>query len=144
MMINCSVPITFEDIEKFESKFNIELPVYFKKYYVSYNGGELSDNRKIFYDGNMELEINHFLPMIRDDVYKSFTVESLYEVLSINKKILPINFIPFAIDSGSFPYCINVENNNIYFFNLEKNKSIKIASDLDDLISKLYTEDEMY
>lgn len=35
-------------------------------------------------------------------------------MFTIKKKLIPLSYIPFAIDDGGYPYCINDNDNKIY------------------------------
>lgn len=142
-MINCSRVIEIKDINAFEEKHSLTLPDYFKDLYLVCNGGELKDERRIFCNDYYELDIDHFLPMVSDDIYNSYTIESLYKVLK-DKHIIEPNYVPFAIDGGSFPFCINTIDNKLYYINIESNKILYLADNFEQFISQLHTEEDAY
>jgi hypothetical protein len=72
------------------------------------------------------------------------TADGYYRTLVVDKKILPANFLPFAIDGGGFPYCMNMDDGAVYFANLESQKNIFLEQSLDSFISKVITEDEAW
>lgn len=142
-MINCSRVIEIKDINNFEEKYDLTLPEYFKDLYLACNGGELKDGRRIFSNDYYELDIDHFLPIVSDDVYNSYTIESLYKVLK-DKHIIESNYVPFAIDGGSFPFCINTMDKKVYYINIESKKTLYLAGNFEEFISQLNTEEDAY
>lgn len=52
--------------------------------------------------------------------------------------------LPFAIDGGGFPFCIDIENESIYFFNLENGKEIFLDNGLISFINNIISEEDAW
>lgn len=149
-LVNSSKKITEEDIKKVEKIIKLPLPEELKKIYLKYNGGEVEGGRKIYVsEEGMEYEVKSFLPI----GYPRFEADSLLEDSYVffvkEKKLIPKNFIPFAMDSGGFRYCINVDDGQVYVSNFDKDDDAAdymdlVTSSVENFINKMVTEDEAF
>lgn len=142
--INQSRSLKIEDILEIEEKLGIKIPKDLKEFYLQSNGGEIEYDRCIFIDrdGN-DYNIKTFLPM----KYKRMEDDILLEELTIyftDNKLLPSNFLVFAIDWGAFPFCYNMDNNAIYFYDLGTSKVLFLANSIKDFLTNLVTEEDLF
>lgn len=143
-LINTSPSVTENDILSTQKMLGFSIPEPLKKTYLSNNGGVLENERCIYQSESYELDVKYFLPIMHSRKDGVFTVERLYEILALEKKLVPKNMLPFAIDGGGFPFCINIEDETIHFFNLENEKDIKIENNLHDFVSKVMSEEDAW
>ena len=112
---NCFSCISKEDFTAFEKQFHIKLPKSIESFYIKNNGG--IPNYNWFNPQNKKLdyvEINMFLPI----KYSNQLIESIEDIAirEWNKKTMPKELLPFAIDSGGNYYTINIKNKKIYLY----------------------------
>ncbi len=120
-----------ERICSFESRYNIELPVVYRKFMHQYNGGEtpktsFKANRKTY-------EIRAFFGIDLGDA--AFSMDRVFYLDSfINRSLLPI-----AVDYFDNYYAINIGDNGngvIFFLNHEKGyKEQKLFDTFKELIA---------
>lgn len=73
-----------------------------------------------------------------------------YRLFAIEKKLIPLSHIPFAIDDGGYPYSINIEDNKIYIGYIEdydgtpESTTRFVANSLTEFIDGIKTENEAY
>lgn len=136
-----------------EEKLNIHFPSSLIELYLSYNGGIIEGNRNIYIapDEN-DYYIKYFLPIDNKSKFPYIDFESVYNEYVIEKRIIPVDFIPFALEGGGWPFCINTLNSKIYIANLEyyeENESLpiimeEIAPSIKIFINDSTTEEEAY
>ncbi|BDR57696.1 SMI1/KNR4 family protein [Xylocopilactobacillus apicola] len=120
--------------------------------YLHYNGGKV-DGEKDFYideDNDVEVSVQTFLPM----KYKRFEfdtlLEEMYQMFAMDKKLIPISYIPFAVDYGGYPYCINTLDHKIYIGYMDDydgtpESTIRfISNSLAEFIDGMMSESEAY
>lgn len=148
--IKSSKKITDADIARVEKTIRLTLPDELKNLYRKYNGGEVEGGRKIYVtDAGVEYEVKHFLPIAYPRFEADALLEDSYIFFVKEKKLIPKNFIPFAMDSGAFRYCVNVDDGQVYFSNFDKddtpiNCMERVASSIEQFVNGLVTEDEAY
>ncbi|WP_107878759.1 SMI1/KNR4 family protein [Neisseria animaloris] len=116
---DCEKQVTKEQILKIEHELKIKLPHEFIEHYVKWNGGY--PNKSLFYNENVdfdEIEIKDFIPFLyahdfQDD--PDFTLEGRVVSEWQNNEI-PQYFLPFGLDWGGNYFCLNLNNQNIYYF----------------------------
>jgi len=133
----------FLNVEKIIGR---KIPKTMLKLYKNYNGGRVEGERNILIhpESGMEYEVKIFLPMIYARYEKDSSVEGNYVFFCREKKIIPEEFIPFALDSGGFLFCMDATDEKIYFFNFDDPENSKhlVANSLDEFIDSLITESE--
>ena len=150
-LIQASKSLTSKDIKKVEELIGCALPPSLKDFYINYNGGKISGNRNVFVDieKDIEKEVNSFLPI----KYKRFegdsTLEESYDLFVNKKKLIPNGFIPFAMDSGGFRFCMDCESESIFFNNLDHIENPEgpmefVSTSIVDFIAGMKTEKEAY
>ncbi|MDA8481197.1 SMI1/KNR4 family protein [Citrobacter sp. Awk 4] len=143
-LINSSPSLTTNDLNKVEALLGIVFPPALRAMWLAHNGGVLDGERCVYQNDQYEFDIKYFLPVLHTKEEGILTVESLYGLLTYDKKILSETMVPFAIDGGGFPFCIDINNGAVYFTNLESQKTICLEQDLDSFISNVITEDEAW
>ncbi|NUU69209.1 SMI1/KNR4 family protein [Enterobacteriaceae bacterium BIT-l23] len=145
LTVNTSKALTDKVYNEFERVVNVRFSNEIKMFYLSGNGGELSDERCIYIsDDGMELDVKYFLPITYPRFDGDLTVEHAYFSFVERKKIIPEGYIPFAITNGGFPFCISKVNEQIYFANIESDELIFLDNTLNSFLSKIITEDEAW
>ena len=113
-----SQSLTDEDLNKIENDFKFELPKEFKDHYLKYNGGYPEKDAFIWNTGE-RTTLNTFFSI----KYPGFiSLESTYQSLVLDEKILPGSIIPFATDDGGNFFCISAKETtygSIYYYNHE-------------------------
>ncbi|MFJ1430915.1 SMI1/KNR4 family protein [Capnocytophaga canimorsus] len=144
VFINQSKSLETKDILEIEQKLSVEIPKYLKEFYLFTNGGEIKDDKCIFIDKNgNDYNIKTFLPM----KYRRFEDDILFEELTIHfisKKLLQSNFLVFAIDWGGFPFCYNVDDDAIYFYDLDIGNVLFLANSIREFLMNITTEEEAF
>lgn len=143
-LINSSPSLSADELKKVEASLGFSFPPALRKMWLANNGGELDDERRVYQNDKYEFDIKYFLPILHIKSEGIITVERLYNILANEKKILPTTMLPFAINGGGFPFCINIDDGAVYFANLESQKNIYLEQDLDSFISNVITEDEAW
>jgi len=133
----------FSLVEKIIGK---KIPESMLMLYRMHNGGRVEGGRNIFIhpENGMEYEVKTFLPMVHVRHKKDSSVEENYIFFCKKEKIIPEEFIPFAIDSGGFVYCMDSVSEKVYFFNFDNPGESKefIANSLNEFVDSLITTEE--
>jgi hypothetical protein len=149
--INTGRVLRISDIREIEETINIVFPDDLVKLYLQYNGGEIED--KYFYvddHNDIDVSIKTFMPMKYKRTENDVLLETTYRLFAIEKNIIPLSYIPFAIDDGGYPYCINVNNNKIYMgyfadYDGSPESTIRfIANSLIEFVDGIKTESDAY
>ncbi|MEQ4454254.1 SMI1/KNR4 family protein [Kosakonia sacchari] len=143
-LINSSPSLSADELQRVQASLGISFPGVLKAMWLAHNGGELEEERRVYQNDKYEFDIKYFLPILHTRSEGIITVEWLYKTLVNEKKILPARMIPFAINGGGFPFCINTDDEAIYFANLENQKDIYLDPDFDSFINCIVTEDEAW
>ena len=119
MFNECAIKLTIEDIQEIENQINFNFPKDFKDHYFKYNGGISS--KTYFYIEEYEtfVEISSFKSIKYKTDSDDLRIEDIYQILSIEKNIIPTNMLPFAMDWGGNLFCMNVETEDIYIIYLD-------------------------
>lgn len=103
--------LTENDIKEIEEMLQISIPRQLADHYLNCNGGTPEDNFLYSELSDIEISIQSFLPMkYKDEI--GFTVESMYANF-VNKKVIPAQYLPFAIDYGGNLFCMDLNTNEI-------------------------------
>lgn len=146
----CGEKLKPGDFEKVEKIVGAALPDSIKNLYKKYNGGQVEGGRCVFVNSSngMEYEVRNFLPMIYPRYKEDSLVEDSYVFFVKEKKLIPKKYIPIAMDSGGFRYCVSIVDEKVYFFNFDnedvKNGKELVADSIEDFVNSLLTEDEAY
>ena len=150
--INTGIKLTESDIMDVSKSMNLIFPKDLVELYILYNGGEIEGEKYFYIDENNDVDIcvKLFLPMKYKQSENDILLEELYQSLAVEKKLIPLSYIPFAIDDGGYPYCINTNDGKIYIGYLEDyyvspESTIRFISDsLIKFINGMKTENEAY
>jgi len=143
-LIDSSPAVYVDELGEIELKLGITFPQALKSVWLANNGGVLEGERRVYQSTQYENDIKYFLPVLHAKNAGILTVDSFYKTLVYEKKLLPRNFVPFAIDGGGFPYCIEINQGAVYFCDLENQEENILESDLDSFFEKILTEDEAW
>ena len=148
---NSALPITEADILDLEQKIGFCLPADIRNFYLKYNGGKVEEGDRSVYldDSEKEYTLKYIAPIKHSLSSSQYTVEKLWHTFIVEKELIQKKHIPFAIDSGGFPYCLDAETGRIFFANLEhyddKEKMMEpVAKSLIDFINGMKTEEEAF
>jgi len=129
-----------------EKTIGRKIPKSLLELYKEYNGGVIDGGRNILIhpESGAEYEVKAFFPMRYAKYEKDSTVEKNYLFFCKKEKSIPEDFIPFAIDSGGFVFCMDSKDEKIYFFNFDNEGNSKelVANSLDEFMAALITESE--
>ncbi|TKI54126.1 SMI1/KNR4 family protein [Brevibacillus antibioticus] len=138
-----------QDIESFEKRNNIKLPIDYKEFLLKHNGGKPSVRRFVTQDGKITSSIMMFFPLTKQ---VEMNLEDKYKMYNISR-IVPSNFLPIGIDPADSLICLSVNGNDVgkvYFCDMdyfEEDKELKeefivvIAENFTDFTSKLFVSD---
>ena len=143
-LIDTSPAVSADELKKIEESLGVSFPDALKSLWLVTNGGILEDGRRVYQRAHYENDIKYFLPVFHGKEAGLLAVDNCYRSLVLDKKLLPANLVPFAIDGGGFPYCVGVDDGAVYFCDLENEEEIFLEPDLDSFISSLITEDETW
>lgn len=143
-LINSSPSLSADELKSVETSLGVSIPPALRDMWLTNNGGELDEERRVYQNDKYELDVKYFLPVLHTKNERVVKVEWLYNILVNDKKILPATMLPFAINGGGFPFCINMNDGAVYFANLESQKNIYLEQDLDSFVEKVITEDEAW
>lgn len=120
--------LKIEEIRSLEKKLSFKLPITYVEHILKYNGGRCTPNIFSFEENGKitQSSIDWFLA-IYDGEFDNF--EKYFNLYKIEKKRLPNSFFPIAHDAGGNLICIDVSNENIYFWNHEKEVNYDIEKD---------------
>lgn len=132
------------DILKFEKRLNIQIPNDLNEFYLENNGGIPKDDKTYVANEDFEYEVKYFCPLFKENNLKLQSVESLYNLFVVEKRILGEDLLPIAIDHGGFPFCYNLTNNKIYFAEFyDETNYVELYDSLNDFLNNLKSEEEL-
>lgn len=116
MSVICRNVSNLEDLtelKKMEDKYDIVFPKQFKRFFSENNGG-IPLKKEIKING-MEYEVRCFLS------FKEGEYNSIAKPLDVFQKATNGKIVPFAKDSSDNYYCINLDNDKVYYWEKEEN-----------------------
>lgn len=120
--------LKIEQIRDLEKKLSFKFPDTYVEHLLKYNGGRCKPNIFSFEEnGKITLSSIDWFLAIYDGKFDNF--EKYFNLYKIEKKRLPNSFFPIAHDSGGNLICMDVSNENIYFWNHEKEVDYDIKKD---------------
>jgi hypothetical protein len=149
--INSSEKLTPAELYWVEIEIGRSIPDVLKEFLLHHNGGELAGDKCVFVEQESggEFNVNTFLPVKYKRFEDDYLLEDCYKFFARNKKFMPPEFIPFAIDDGGYPFALNSENLSLsicYLADIEENaQPMRFVSEtLANFINGLVNEDEAY
>lgn len=154
-LIQVAPPLSADDFNDIESKFNIIFPSSLKEHYLLSNGG-VPDGYKMYYvpKGSSpaeadEITLNGFYPVKYKIRPKQATLEEKYIEFSEQQKLFdPKKYIPFGFDVSGFPLLMDFEDQGVHLLNRDAfdddgGEAIEfVAKSLGEFIDGLMSEDE--
>ncbi len=116
-------------IERLEDKYDISFPKSIREFFLNNNGG--TPLKKEITVNGTEYEIRCFLSF-NDDEYNSIKKPLATFQENTHGKIAPV-----AKDSGDNYFCLNVENEKVYYWDKDENMYYNLADSFDDFIKLL-------
>lgn len=114
------------DIEKLTRQYGINLPYYVIEFFKKNNGGTPYRNK--FRVKGETYELRYFLSFNENDYH--FIGKALE---SFQKESNGVIF-PLATDSGDDYFCLNLQDDKIYYWDADVNQYFNIARDFDTFI----------
>ncbi|WP_443938775.1 ankyrin repeat domain-containing protein [Pedobacter sp. MW01-1-1] len=124
--------INISQITDFESRLNIKLPEPYKEFLIEHNGGRPSLNNFKTFDGEIETDIQFFLGI----------TNGLYDIGKNReqlKNVIPVDFIPIAIDSVGNFVLLNAISNKIYLLEHESLELFFVADGFNEFVNSLFS-----
>jgi len=118
-------------VEDFECAVTYEFPNSFKECIENYNGGRPSESVFDTYK-TKGIAMKSLLSFNKEDK------ENIWSLNEWVKNDLNNLFIAFAIDNFGNLICFDMRNDNIIFWNHEKNEKEFVAKSFDEFLNKLY------
>ena len=120
--------ITDNDINEFETKFNITLPENYKKFLKKYNGGYLRDD-----------EERDYLRSLNPLKYGKGTIEFTYQIYCISEPLLEKEFLPIGKSYTDNPVTLCLKEGEHYgkiiLFFFDRDEDPGLAADtLEELL----------
>ncbi len=106
-------PLSEEEIQALEEKYQFRFPKKLKALYLKQNGGFL-DECGISEDGCLLAEV---YPLVSEDS-EDLTVKKLLKWQK-QDKLIPMQYIPFCADEAGDSYYFNTKNHGIYYISHE-------------------------
>ncbi len=117
-------------VEEFENKFGIKLDDSYRSFLIKYNGGETPDTN---WNGKCRSDIRFFYGIDLQnecDILKALECE-------IAQTLLEKKYLPIAENSFGDCFCINLEDEKIYFSYHDREQIILIAESFAEFFSKI-------
>jgi cell wall assembly regulator SMI1 len=102
--LNTNQAITLEEVEEFETSFNITLPQAYKEHLLKHNGGY--PEKALLNASDFDTSIASFYSL----KYGNNTLEDTINTWQIIENVLPKHLLPFADDPGGNAFCISLAN----------------------------------
>ena len=136
-------PITIEDIQEVEQKYNVRFPKPLKKLLLQYNGGTL-DLGMVYIHGKPEKYAFGSLSSIK---YGPNKIEDTIEYLQIIEQHIPREEIPFADDQGGNIYTISTRPEDygkiyIWYMDVGEPRREFVANSLEEFFTGKKGEEE--
>lgn len=143
-LLDSSPAVSADELDKIEASLGVNFPQVLKSLWLVTNGGVLEKGRRVYQSVQYENDIKYFLPVIHAKNTGLLTVDDYYKTLVFEKKLIPANLVPFAIDGGGFPYCVGVNDEAVYFCDLENQEENFLEPDLESFVAKVIPESEAW
>nr|WKF61990.1 hypothetical protein HUO10_006522 [Paraburkholderia busanensis] len=154
-LVQCANPISNDDFNYIETRFNTIFPATLREHYLRGNGG-IPDEFKMYYvpEGNSpteadEITFNGFYPIKYKTREKQQTLEEKYIEYGEHRRLFdPQKYIPFGFDVSDFPFSMDISEQKIYLLNRDivdndGNELLEfVANSLNDFITGMMSEDE--
>lgn len=115
--------------DEMQNKYNISFPNEMLEFFKKNNGG--SPYKKEFMVDDMEYEVRCFLSFNGEDY------NAIQKPLDSFQKETKGKIVPVAKDSGDSYFCLNIENEKVYYWDKDENLYYKIADTFETFINYL-------
>jgi hypothetical protein len=115
--LNPGRPVSRAEIADIEVALRLRLPVPLIWQYLQSNGGE--PDPYVYEDNNLDTVVAAFLPIVSANA--SRTARDVYTGLVLEKKIVPQQYFPFAVDGGGDYFFVDcsTEDGEVSFFSAD-------------------------
>lgn len=153
----CEKKISLLEIEQLEDNLKYKFSNDFIEHYLQFNGGRPLKSWYYINDDIDPLEIAQFKSIKYYNLTlgsSTLLIDNCYYYM-IERKVIPRNIIPFAIDWGGNFFCINQDDNSVLFYAVDsfndeltleenhKNAQLYLAPSFNVFIKNLMNEDEI-
>lgn len=115
--------------DEIQNKYNISFPNEMLEFFKKNNGG--SPYKKEFMVDDMAYEVRCFLSFNGEDY------NAIQKPLDSFQKETKGKIVPVAKDSGDSYFCLNIENEKVYYWDKDENLYYKIADTFETFINYL-------
>jgi hypothetical protein len=131
-----------QQLDDIAANIGVPIPDSLRSFYIQRNGGRPTPN--IFIDANGDDYEVHSFKSFGEPGWAGVSIEDTYRGL-VAKGLIPHDLIPFAMDSGGNPYCMN-RSGEICFMPMDtpNREIVPIANTLDEFIGGLVSPQEAY
>jgi hypothetical protein len=143
---NCGPSLTRADVATVEKRLGFELPEDLVKHYLKHNGGQ--PQKRYFDDAQgHEYGVHQFKPIMHKTSLP--TIEDTYELVCVQKGLIPRERLPFAVNGGGDFFCIDRQTQEIFFHAMDDASQgnlagRRVADSLPEFIERMQTEDDFY
>ena len=103
--VNLDKRLNAEEVSSLEEDLRISFPGPLRRLFLENNGGE--PEPYVYHEDQLYTVVNETLPLVSQD--GRGTAIDTYENLVLGKRIVPVNFFPFAIDAGGDYFFVDCE-----------------------------------
>lgn len=115
--------------DEIQNEYNISFPHEMLEFFKKNNGG--SPYKKEFMVDDIEYEVRCFLSFNGEDY------NAIQKPLDSFQKETKGKIVPVAKDSGDSYFCLNIENEKVYYWDKDENLYYKIADTFETFINYL-------
>jgi|GEM_PF-153509 len=140
--------LSSDDIESAENELGVKFPNTLVDFYKKVNGGYFIRNCWKTSDDTIYI-VGQILPIKHTLTSSKISLENSYSTLS-REKMLPIGFIPFAIDFAGNYFCVSAKDGKVYWLSHEHSiedefdKAVTVISDgIKEFVGGLVSEEEV-
>ena len=98
-------PLAERDVSAIESALGIVFPAELRTLYLHANGG--IPEPYVFENDDLDTVVSEFLPL---DADRTRTAAKAYRRLVLEKRLVPLEFFPFAIDGGGNYFFVDTDS----------------------------------
>jgi hypothetical protein len=136
--LNANRPVSRVEIADIEVTLGLGLPPSLISQYCQSNGGV--PNPYVYEDNNVDTVVAAFLPIV--SAYASRTAADVYRHLILEKKIVPQQYFPFAVDGGGDYFFVDcsTEDGEVSFFSADDRSLLPLLIGIKDFWRALKAE----
>jgi cell wall assembly regulator SMI1 len=126
-------PISQEDIETFEKKYNLKLPSEYQNFLLKHNGGMPTARRFKIKDGKIKSSFKFIMPLMKEINNDEVKHNLEYSYIKfIRRNVIPDKYLPFGEDPRENILCISIKGDDygsVFYWDREAELIDKIPQD---------------